>query len=390
MSLTSNFCFNVEAKTHGLARKGELKIDGKKAKTPILWFGTIGLKDTPKYWKITSDALESAGADAFLVNSFYVYKKNDSDLYSWIREMKDKFLFKADSGGYQNQKNDLNLNTFDIYNIQKKLEPDLAVPLDFPIKDVDSEKEARIKIDKTIDSLQKALNSNDSLNILPVLHGFNQSSVEYAIKRIKEVVEEIPAVALGGYVPKLRQDASQNSFWGKINLAETIVQIRRSLPKTFLHIMGTGSATTSLMFLLCGADSFDQTGWIVKAGFGQLQFMGQGDFFINKQKEERYEPDLNTDPSLKSKLKECKCPACENRTVKDLGKLNIEGRALRAKHNAWIHQRQMERFRKEISKTDDLREAVFNIVSSPAIERFLKKLDKYLVKEGIYDHKYNS
>jgi tRNA-guanine family transglycosylase len=370
----------------GLSRVGELTTCRRRIQTPILWFGTIGLKDNKMYFHMTTRALKKIRAEAFLVNAYYLYLKKNSGFVEWIKSLNQHMALKVDSGGFQNQKKETILSINKIYETQKILEPDIVVQLDFPIYKTDSNEEKQKKVSLTLKALREylVLNKKDNLSILPVIHGYSIDNIDYTLNKLRELLSSIPAIAIGGFVPLLKNDAAKNSFSGKLRLAEMIIHIKERLPNAFLHVLGTGSATTSLLYFLCGVDSFDQIGWILKAGFGQIQLIGHGDVFVRKIKKERFESEIVRNRMLQKILDECFCPICKKHGIEKLAELSTEGRFARLVHNAWTQQTQIKIFRKAVSEDEDIRNLIFSMASSPLIKKFLQILDRFLVKKGVF------
>jgi tRNA-guanine family transglycosylase len=114
-----------------------------------------------------------------------------------------------------------------------------------------------------------------------------------------------------------------------------------------------------------GADSVDSSAWRMKAAFGAIQLPGIGDRYISRKKRHKVYRDLSRDE--KTLLEECKCPACRGYSLRGLR----ESFKLRALHNAWVYQKDVEKARKLVKKRED-ETYVKDILSKT---RFSKMLD---------------
>jgi queuine/archaeosine tRNA-ribosyltransferase len=98
-----------------------------------------------------------------------------------------------------------------------------------------------------------------------------------------------------------------------------------------------------LMFYT-GADSVDSSGWRTKAAYGAIQLPGTPDRYISKRKKHKDYPKLTKEE--KRMLDDCRCPACKRYSVDSL----MRSFQLRALHNAWVFQREVELARKLIAE----------------------------------------
>lgn len=101
--------------------------------------------------------------------------------------------------------------------------------------------------------------------------------------------------------------------------------------------------TMHLMFHV-GADSVDSSGWRTKAAFGAIQLPGVGDRYITTN--EKHKPYRDLSRSEKEILDNCVCPVCRKHNLSDLRK----SFQLRALHNAWVFQKEIEIAREMTNK----------------------------------------
>ncbi len=289
--------------------------------------------------------------------------------------VKEGLFHKMDSGGFQLMKQQMKgekihkFNPKMVYKIQKAFFCDIGVTLDVPIGTLGNENKKYININKTIENFEKLLRyyeKNDNFSILPVIHGHNFKMIDYAIKRIRNVLNEpIKAVGIGSLVPMLKTVKNSDNAGGKENFIRILLYLRKKLPNSFIHAFGVGG-TMSYLAYLCGIDSLDSTGWILKASRGVIQLPGISDRFLKKKSHSR--PYLIENRSIsgseeiineKKIFMECECPVCskyrENgkwnytdwiKKRNDFDKYTKESRMKRVIHNLWLYQNELKNIRK--------------------------------------------
>jgi 7-cyano-7-deazaguanine tRNA-ribosyltransferase len=111
-----------------------------------------------------------------------------------------------------------------------------------------------------------------------------------------------------------------------------------------IHVFGIGSTLTMHLMYYCGADMVDSSGWRLKAAYGAVQMLGTGGRWITGYHRHKRYPQLSAQE--KTILEMCTCPAC-----KEYGFPGLKSSfTLRAIHNAWIFQKEVETARKLIQK----------------------------------------
>ncbi|MHA1252053.1 MAG: tRNA-guanine transglycosylase [Candidatus Helarchaeota archaeon] len=360
-------------KRDGIARVGILKNHKKRMiPTPISWFGLSVIES----YDFQYNAFRNSKVEAFLGNAFdYLIQDKKNIRLSLTKTLiKEGFLFKCDSGGFQKSKKNINLNVEEIYKIQKELNCDIAVQLDFPFNLMNL-RDAKKRLNITIENFKKLMTiNNNELTILPVIHGYNEKLIDYGIKEIEKILDDEPSIiGIGSLVPLSKTTKGTGLIGGKKKIVDIILYVRKKLPNTFLHIFGVGGSM-SYLATFCGADSFDFTGWIIKAGFGVIQLPGISDRFISKHPHRRSLNKEEWDIFMK-----CKCPICKEYEKNEIKRKRIDfsgnsekARYRRAVHNLWVFQSEINEMRLSI-KRGTFTEFIFERMKNSN----LKKLFEY-------------
>ncbi len=360
-----------------LSRVGYIKLkNGKKIETPINWFG-LSVAESSDF---QFNAFKKAGVTSFLSNVYdlkYQDKKGIRD--DLINRLVDDGLnHKIDSGGFQLMKQQItgkkkfDLNPEIVYEVQKTIPCDIAVVLDVPIGTESREDKVIKKIDKTLQNLESLLkiydNEEDSFTIIPVIHGHDIKILNYAISGLENIIGELPkALGIGSLVPMVKAMKNSSSTGGKKNFVKLLKYLREKLPKTFIHAFGIGG-TMAYFAYLCGVDSIDSNGWILKSSRGVIQLPGTSDRFLRKKPHNR--PYLLNNRKIRGYKKtineidlfmKCKCPICEEycsdgiwsqhdwiRKQDDFDQYTVESRMKRVVHNLWLYQNELKLIKQAI------------------------------------------
>jgi len=360
-----------------LGRVGYIKLkNGKKIETPINWIG-LSVAESSNF---QFNAFKDAGVTSFLSNVYdlkYQDKKGIRD--DLLKRLVDEGLnHKVDSGGYQLMKQQItgkkkfDLNPENVYEIQKSVPCDIGVILDVPIGTESREDKVIKKIDKTLQNLESLLkiydNEEDSFTILPVIHGHDIKKLNYAISGLENIIGELPkALGIGSLVPMVKAVRNSSSTGGKKNFINILIYLRDKLPKTFIHAFGIGGTMAYLAYL-CGADSIDSNGWILKASRGVIQLPGTSDRFLRKKSHNR--PYLLNSRKIRGNKKtineidlfmKCTCSICEEyctdgiwsqqdwiRKREDFDQYTAESRMKRVVHNLWLYQNELKLIKQAI------------------------------------------
>jgi len=370
------------------SRVGVIKLkNGKTIETPINWVG-LSIAESIDF---QYDAFKKAGVTHFLSNVFDILYQDKKGIRDRLitRLISDGLFHKMDSGGFQlmkkssSNKSKFNLTPEIVYQVQKKSQCDIGVILDIPIGVGINEREDFKKIKNTIKNFEKLLSIyddiNDNFSILPVIHGYNYKMLDFAIESIESLLNEpIKALGIGSLVPMVKSIKNSSRTGGKSNFIDLLIYLRQKLPKTFIHAFGIGGTMAYLAFL-CGVDSIDSNGWILKASRGVIQLPGISDRFLRKKEHNR--PYLIKNRKIRGTnnyineielFMNCQCPACieygkdGNWTdndwkvkCKDFDQYTEKSRLKRVVHNLWLYQNELSLIKKEI-KNKNLKNFIGN------------------------------
>jgi len=359
----------------GLSRKGHLTTWKRKIMTPVIWFGLSVIEN----YNFQYRALTVNEVECFLCNAYdLIFQDKNGERKELVRNLSKKIALKCDSGGFQTMTRNVQISVDQVYSLQDELECDLAVQLDFPLNPLASKEANKKRVYQTLKNLEKTIQINEKLSILPVIHGYDKDTLDFAVKGIIDILgEDPPAMGIGSLVPLLMTSKGAGKVGGKKKVIDTLIYLRQKLPNTFLHVFGAGG-TMAYLIIFCGADSFDFTGWIQKAGHGVIQLPGISDRFISNRKKRKT---LNK-RELQTFL-ECICPACRSNKIEDFKGHSERARLLRAIHNIYVYQTEIWRIRRFIGE-GYFREFVFSRLENSIWKTLLKYADRKLVNLGVY------
>lgn len=394
LNLSNKLDFVQEPSLYEFNHLGKIFLpDGKIIETPIIWYGLSVVESVD----FQIEVFEKTGINAILSN---VYDLLVQDKKARRRELIEHFQLKGfhhkmDSGGFQLMKYELMAKKIPIkltpelvYETQTQYGCDLAIQLDVPLSPNLTKAEIKQNLDKSISNYIKVLEINEktsnSLNIMPVVHGYSDSMIEYCVEQIEEVLGNIPIIGIGSLVPLVKRIEGTRKLGGRWKFIDNLIFLRKRLPKSMIHAFGIGGTMSYLAFY-CGVDSLDSNGWIQKSAFGVIQLPGISDRFIVKKSHNRPYLQKRREYSRNGKKRiiyekklfmECKCPVCikyhEYKDEKNAWKEKIklfddsgqDGRKIRAIHNVSLFNNELKLIRESIK---------------------IKKLDKFISK---YPRKY--
>ncbi len=370
------------------SRVGYIKLkNGKKIETPVNWVG-LSVAESSDF---QFNAFKEAGVTSFLSNVYDLKYQDKKGIRKDLihRLVEEGLNHKIDSGGFQLMKQQItgkkkfDLNPENVYEIQKSVPCDIGVILDVPIGTESRDEKVIKNIDKTLQNLESHLkfydNEEDSFTILPVIHGHDIKKLNYAISGLENIIGELPkALGIGSLVPMVKAVRNSSSTGGKKNFVKILMYLRKKLPKTFIHAFGIGGTMAYLAYL-CGIDSIDSTGWILKASRGVIQLPGISDRFLKKKLHNR--PFLMKARKIKGSknivnevdiFMRCQCPVCLNygntdswseknwlKKREDFDQYTEESRLKRGIHNLWLYQNELKLIHKSI-KNSEIRQFIGN------------------------------
>jgi len=360
----------------GLSRIGHLSTWKRRIMTPVIWFGLSVIEN----YNFQYRALMVNEVECFLCNAYdLLFQDKNGERKQLVRSLSKKIALKCDSGGFQIMTRNVKISVDQVYSLQRELECDLAVQLDFPLNPLANKETNKKRIRQTLKNLEKTIEINEKLSILPVIHGYDKDTLDFAIEGVVDILggEDPPAIGIGSLVPLLMTSKGAGKIGGKKKVIDTLIYLRQKLPDTFLHVFGAGG-TMAYLIIFCGADSFDFTGWIQKAGHGVIQLPGISDRFISNRKKRKA---LNR-REMQIFL-ECVCPACRSNKIDNFKGRSQHARLLRAIHNIYVYQTEIWRMRRFISE-GYFREFVFSRLENSVWKPLLKYADRKLVNLGVY------
>ena len=369
-----NIDYKVEfQEENSYSRLAQVKFNGKMIESPFLWL----CLSTGESIEFQKKVFKSNNIEGVMTNAYdLMYQDIQNGRQNLLEELQDKnnVKIKCDSGGFQNLTKKKELDQKEVFLIQKKINADISVQLDYPLLPEASEKTNLRRIKKTTKNFELLLNLNKNLSILPTLHGYNEKMLIKSLKGFEDLLGDTPsAVAIGSLVPFLFTMNGSAKIGGKKKAIELVMKVREMLPDTFIHVLGAGG-TMSYLLLYLGVDSMDNTGWVKKAGFGAIQMPGISDRFIYKTEKRR---SLDDDElALKSWL-DCLCPACSS--TSDRSKFygrSKASRLLRSLHNVYVYQSEILRARKYI-REGRLEEFVRNRLEKSTYKKLLDYIDNF-------------
>jgi tRNA-guanine family transglycosylase len=302
---------------------------------PFLWF-TQPIKANPRPWRFFK-------IDGLMVNAYEILH-NDSVVERVRKEGVHKYmefdgLIAIDSGGYLFMKRgEIDVTPEVILTLYEESKPNFGVVLDFPSTPNLPREVVEERLSKTLENTRRMLELRRTTNpvLIPVIHGHEEETIKRYVKRLQEI-GDFDIYGIGSLVPSV---FNTKGVGGIHNVVRVISLVRTLLPDKIIHVFGVGSAITMHLMFYAGVDSIDTTSWRTKAAFGAIQLPGSGDRYITPRKRHKHYRGLSEEE--RRILDECKCPACKKEGLEGL----VRSFKLRALHNAWVYQGEVERARK--------------------------------------------
>lgn len=356
----------LEEDSRSNARLGNLKINDKILKTPLLWLGA-SIRSKPYPWLYFS-------VNAVMINAYELFQKNYtiSSIHDFLNINGSVMM---DSGGFQLFKKNIKVSPEDILNIYKNTKPDIGVILDYPFDPLKLDNRFE-RWRETLRNTEFMLNNSHDTILMPVIHGYTIDDVKRACKEIKDITNP-KIIGIGSLVPLIKSMGTARL--SRINgskpeklIIDVVTIVRKEFPDAFMHVFGIGSVTTMHLLFYIGVDSVDSVSWRLKAAYGAVQLPGVGDRFVTpspgRKKLSEY-----------SLLECCACPICKNKSIEE--KINALDNASqhtfcnRAIHNAYVFKKEEEAFQKALQK-ERVHKFVKDRLKKTKYSRLLKILDE--------------
>jgi tRNA-guanine family transglycosylase len=306
--------------------------------TPLLWFTQL-INGEPKPWNYFK-------IDGIMVNAYEILRKNRSNII--MKEGIHNYLnFKGhimmDSGGFLFMKKSvLEMHPKTILELYERSKPDFGVILDYPLQPNLPANERKKRQRKTLENTKYMVTFQKGKNptLIPVIHGQSLQTISWFINQLNEI-GDFKIYGIGSLVPSVFNTKGAGGIY---NVVKIVSFVRKRLQDKKLHVFGVGSTLTMHLMFYIGVDSVDSSGWRTKAAYGAIQLPGTADRYITKRKKHKDYPKLSKEE--KRMLDNCSCPACKRYSADSL----MQSFQLRALHNAWVFQREVELARKLIEE----------------------------------------
>jgi tRNA-guanine family transglycosylase len=263
-------------------------------------------------------------------------------------------LIAMDSGGFLFMKREeVDVIPEMILMLYEESKPDFGVILDHPLTPNLPQEIIKKRLLKTLENTKRMIEARQTANpeLIPVIHGYDVKTIKHYIERLQEI-GKFNIYGIGSLVPFA---FNTKEVGGIRNVIRIVSFVKSLLPDKIIHVFGVGSAVTMHLMFYAGADSIDTTSWRTKAAFGAIQLPGSGDRYITPRKRHKRYPKLSREE--RRILDECKCPACKRDGLEGLRR----SFTLRALHNAWVYQSEVEKARK-LLKSGEYKEYVRNVI----------------------------
>jgi tRNA-guanine family transglycosylase len=335
-----------------------------KLETPFLWF-TQPIKGSPKPWLFFK-------VDGLMLNAYEVLHNNSiaerMRSEGAHRYMKFDGLVVMDSGGYLfMRRQEVNITPEAILTLYEETKPNFGVILDHPLIPNLPQEVAEKRLIVTLENTKRMVEARKTVNpeLVPVIHGYDAETVRHYVERLQEI-GVFNVYGIGSLVPSV---FNVKGVGGIHNVVRIVSFVRDLLPDKIIHVFGVGSTLTMHLMFYAGADSIDTSSWRTKAAFGAIQLSGVGDRYITSRERNKQYPRLSREECRI--LDGCECPACKEEGLEGLRR----SFKLRALHNAWVYQKEIEKTRK-LLKSGEYEEYVKRIIGKGRkFSRILKLMD---------------
>lgn len=223
----------------------------------------------------------------------------------------------CDSGGYESQINE-NYSMQDIYRFDREYYRDNDWPDEYVLPDKvplgsDNDETIEHKVQDTISlarMLYNDLPASKQQQTVPVVQGHTKQQIVDCLDAYIEL-KNVSKIGFGSF--------STGGVNGGVNyLTESNIELLQFAVKEAkkhgidVHAFGVGGPTSIPILYQCGIDTFDSTGWMRSAGYGNVFFPFKSRFNITHRRD-RSGPDVYREEfrELKSETNH-KCPYCES------------------------------------------------------------------------------
>ncbi|MEM2483049.1 MAG: hypothetical protein QXI35_08020 [Candidatus Nezhaarchaeales archaeon] len=314
-----------------------------------LWIGECGKRPVVKYHNKVLDSV---------IN--YLNSNEPKPPYAYEK------LF-LDSGAFTIIRRGLSIDKEHIKKAQEKLDPDRAVPLDYPFQRGQSTQEMKKFWEKTKENILEWQETTSLREIVPVLHAWDRRSIEENVLWIYRHADA-EYIGIGSIVtPDFKGYFADRELNLKVlELLLHAIKVVRSLTDFKVHLMGFGSSPLTLhLGYYMGASSLDTAGYRRKAAFGKIILPGTGERYVGRGDAKfglRKNGLSDSDMLLLSK---CLCPIC--REDKSLLWRDWVARAI---HNKFVLEEEAMKAKTLLSDSIEAYEKYLDEIFSSSSTRF--------------------
>lgn len=273
-----------------------------------------------------------------------------------------------DSGAYTFTRKGVSADKERVKSVQEKLNPDRAIPLDYPFLPGMSLSVMKKLWEKTAENILEWQNTTKLKSIVPVLHAWDNKSLVDNIKWMYKKVD-CECIAIGTIVtPKF---SCFRGYFGDrqptmltIGLILRAIQLVKHYADFKVHLTGFGSSPLTLhLAYFMGAESVDSMGYKRKAAYGKILLPGVGERYAGRGDASFGVKHLS--PLERELLSKCKCPICS--TNQNLLWLDWKARAI---HNKYVLEREAEVARRLLTENPESYTAYLDKIYSNSSKNF--------------------
>ena len=318
--------------TEGYSRIINIKIDGKKFKSPIFFpsISSFGLKIP--IWKL-SDIINNYSFSRVLISCYDLYYSQSH--FSFLNEYSKENIIFLDSGCYESSRyNNPDWDITKYLECVKKFPFDIYTSYDYLPKS--KHENFKTTYDNNIKNIMTSKINNKSL-FTPIFHSLH---IEDLFKMINLFLKEYSNefMQIGITERELGHDL--------LSIIKNIKNIREILnhhnDKVSLHLFGSGDPLSIILYTYVGVDSFDSRDW-AKRLFNRNNLMRYPISFLN--------------------LIECDCPICQINNIEYIDKVLL--------HNLIFYENFFNEIHEHI-ENNGFRSFLSNYIN----EDFVNKIDK--------------
>ncbi|MHA1448276.1 MAG: tRNA guanosine(15) transglycosylase TgtA [Candidatus Hodarchaeales archaeon] len=364
--------FTIRSKD-GMGRIGTLETASGTVETPALMPVL-----NPRKLTIKPSELTGLGAEIFITNSYLIYR--DEELREIVSEkgLHGYLGFNGpvmtDSGAFQLMLyGDIEINNREITAYQEKIQTDIGVFLDVPVKKgkrKDYEKALEITNERALEHIEHRKETN-LIWTGPVQGGPYPDLVEKAAQKMARL--DFGIHALGSVVPLMEQ-------YKYSTVLEMILAAKKHLPSSRpLHLFGAGHPMFFAITSYLGCDLYDSAAYAL--------FAKRGDYITATGTRSLAEIDYFP----------CSCPVCQSTTPAEMKKLpKPEKEKLLSMHNISVSFEEIRRVKQAIKEGrllnlayersrchPELAKAFNDIVSRRKTAEFIERFDSIKKRKAL-------